>query len=139
MSRDYRDQSFWSSGPSDTTGKPAAQLTLTNARVAALVAGTADHGGLPGDQLYLALDLSAARLPAGSCLRIGDAVVEVTAKPHRGCAKFAARFGIEALRFVNTGEGLQLNLRGCNAQMLVAGTLRRGDAVVRVPRPSARD
>jgi hypothetical protein len=76
------------------------------------VVGTIDHGGLAGDQLYFDLDLSTARLPAGSRLQIGEAIIDVTAKPQRGCAKFAARYGSEALRLVNTGEGRELNLRG---------------------------
>jgi MOSC domain-containing protein YiiM len=113
----------------DGSAHPDAQLTVMNARAAALVAGTADHGGLAGDQLYLDFDLSTARLPAGSRLQIGEAVIEITAKPHRGCAKFAVRFGNEALRFVNTGEGLALGLRGRNAKVVVPGVIRRGDTV----------
>lgn len=119
----------------DGSANPEAQLTVMNSRSAALVAGVDDHGGLAGDQLYVDLDLSAGRLPAGSRLQIGDAVIEITAKPHRGCAKFAARFGADALRFVNTGEGLSLNLRGRNAKVVVPGAVRRGDAVRRVTPP----
>lgn len=121
-----------SSSTPDGSAHPDAQLTVMNARLAALVAGTSDHGGLAGDQLYLDLDLSAERLPAGTWLRIGEAVIEITAKPHRGCAKFAARFGNVALRFVNTGEGLVLNLRGRNARVVVPGVIRRGDVVKRL-------
>jgi hypothetical protein len=116
----------------DGSADPEDQLTIMNSRLATLVAGTADHGGLAGDQLYVDLDLSADHLPAGTCLQIGEAVVEITAKPHRGCAKFAARFGNDALRFVNTAQGLLLNLRGRNARVIVAGTVRPGDAVRRV-------
>lgn len=118
-----------SSSTPDGLAHPDAQVTLMNARLAALVAGTADHGGLAGDQLYVDLDLSAERLPAVTRLRVGDAVIEVTARPHRGCAKFAARFGNEALRFVNTGDGLLLNLRGRNARVVSPGAIRRGDTV----------
>ena len=84
------------------------------------------------DRLYIDLDLSVRHLPAGSRLQIGEAVIEITAKPHRGCAKFAARFGNEALRFVNTGEGLALNLRGRNAKVVMPGAIKRGDAVRRI-------
>lgn len=125
-----------SSSTPDGSAHPDAQITVMNARAAALVAGSADHGGLAGDQLYIDLDLSADQLPAGSCLQIGEAVIEITAKPHRGCAKFAARFGNEALRFVNTGAGLVLNLRGRNARVVRPGAIRAGDAVRRVPAPS---
>lgn len=124
-----------SSSTADGSANPLAQITVMNSRAAALVAGTADHGGLAGDQLYVDLDLSAEQLPPGSRLQIGDAVIEITAKPHRGCSKFAARFGTEALRFVNTGEGLALNLRGRNAKVLAPGTIARGDEVLRLEPP----
>ena len=65
--------------------------------------------------------------PAGTRLAIGNAVIEVTEQPHTGCAKFAARFGKEALRFVNVGVGKQLRLRGLNAKVVTPGTIRRGD------------
>jgi hypothetical protein len=119
----------------DGSADPEAQLTVMNSRAAALVAGTPDHRGLAGDQLYIDFDLSVRHLPGGSHLQIGEAVIEITAKPHRGCAKFAARFGNEALRFVNTGEGLVLNLRGRNAKVVVPGAIRRGDAVKRISPP----
>ena len=115
----------------DGSADPEAQLTVMNSRLATLVAGTPDHGGLAGDQLYIDFDLSSKHLPAGSLLQIGDAVIEITAKPHRGCAKFAARFGNDALRFVNTGPGLVLNLRGRNARVIIPGAIRQGHAVRR--------
>ena len=121
-----------STSTSDGSANPDAQVTVINARLAALVAGTAEHGGLAGDQLYVDFDLSPATLPAGSRLRVGEAVIEITPKPHRGCAKFAARFGKDALAFVNTGPGLSLSLRGRNAKVVVGGPIRRGDAVRRI-------
>lgn len=113
----------------DGSADPEAQLTIMNARAAVLLAGPAERWSLAGDQLYVDLDLSEKHLPAGSQLAIGDAVIEISAKPHRGCAKFADRFGAEALRFVNTGIGRTLNLRGRNARVVVPGTIRRGDSV----------
>jgi hypothetical protein len=116
----------------DGSPNPDGQLTLMNARAIALLAGVPERWPLAGDQLYVDLDLGEASLPAGTRLTIGQAVVEVTAKPHRGCAKFAARFGPEALRFVNTGPGRVLNLRGRNARVVTPGVIRRGDTVYRV-------
>lgn len=113
----------------DGSPDPAGQITLMNARTAGLIAGQRERWALAGDQLYVDLDLSDANLPAGTRLAVGAAVVEVTAKPHLGCAKFAARFGRDALRFVNTGPGRLLNLRGRNARVVVPGTIRRGDLV----------
>lgn len=123
----------WGSRPSvrtpDRTPHPDMQLNLMNARVAQLVAGSTDRWALAGDQLYLDLDLSEANLPAGTLLSLGSAVIEVTDQPHRGCPKFAARFGHDALAFVNSPVGRELRLRGANAKVVVAGTVRAGDEV----------
>jgi hypothetical protein len=118
----------------DGSPNPEAQLTVINARLIALLAGTStpDVWAQAGDQLYLDLDLSEAGLRAGTRLAIGNAVIEISAKPHRGCAKFAARYGADALRFVNTGPGRVLNLRGRNARVVAPGSIQRGDAVRRL-------
>lgn len=121
-----------SSSTADGSAHPDAQVTLMNHRAAALVSGSSERIPLAGDQLFVDLDLSESRLPAGSRLAIGEAVIEITPKPHRGCDKFLARFGAAALRFVNTGEGRDLNLRGRNARVVVGGTIRRGDRIRRL-------
>ena len=118
----------------DGSPDPNGQVTIMNARAAALLAGLPERWPLAGDQLYVDLDLGEATMAAGTQLAIGEAVVEITAKTHRGCAKFAARFGPEALRFVNTGPGRVLNLRGRNARVVTPGVIRRGDAVRRLER-----
>jgi MOSC domain-containing protein YiiM len=108
---------------------PKTQVTVMNARAAALVAGERERWALAGDQLYVDLDLSAANLPPGTRLAIGQAVLEVTDLPHLGCGKFTARFGDEAREFVNGPEGVPLNLRGINTRVLDGGTIRLGDRV----------
>ena len=113
----------------DGSPHPDMQLNVMNARAIALIAGHPDRRALAGDQLYLDLDLSEDNLPPGTRLAVGDAVIEVTAQPHRGCQKFSARFGVEALRFVNSEIGRTLRLRGLNARVVVPGTIRRGDRV----------
>jgi hypothetical protein len=126
----------WSVRPcrlSDDGGPhPQMQLTLMNARVAALVAGPVDRWPLAGDQMFVDFDLSVDALPLGARLAVGTAVVEVTAPPHRGCAKFAARFGPAALRFVNSPVGAALRLRGVNTRVVEGGVVRPGDRVERV-------
>jgi MOSC domain-containing protein YiiM len=122
----------WSVPTDAKAPNPDAQLTLMNARAAALVAGRPDHGGLAGDQLYVDLDLSNGNLPPGTRLAIGSAVVEVTAEPHTGCGKFARRFGVDALKFVNSKDGRALNLRGINARVIAGGSVRPGDAITKV-------
>ena len=93
---------------------------------------TTTSGRSSGDQLHVDLDLSPDNLPAGTRLAIGDAVIEITDQPHTGCAKFAARFGKEALRFVNVGVGKELRLRGINAKVVTPGTIRRGDTITKL-------
>jgi hypothetical protein len=118
-----------SSRTADGSAHPDMQLNVINARLSSLVAVDPDRRALAGDQLHLDLDLSHANLPAGTRLALGSAVIEVTEIPHAGCAKFRARFGADALRFVNSPTGRQLRLRGLNAKVVVAGTLRQGDDV----------
>ena len=116
----------------DGSAHPDAQLTLMNSRAADLVAQSRDRWPLAGDQLYVDFDLSEANIPAGTRLEIGDAIVEVTAKPHTGCKKFVARFGLDAMKFVNSPEGKQLHLRGINTKIVQAGAIRIGDAVTKL-------
>ncbi|MCY7303236.1 MAG: MOSC domain-containing protein [Thermoleophilia bacterium] len=113
----------------DGSANPDAQLTLMNARAAEVITGTRDRWPLAGDQLYVDLDLSVENLPAGTQVAVGEAVVEVTPEPHTGCAKFSARFGTEALKFVNKSPGRELRLRGVNARVVQPGTVRVGDAI----------
>ena len=113
----------------DGKAHPDKQINVMNARSAALVAGTQDRWALAGDQLYVDFDLSLENLPPGTRFSVGDAVLEVTPPPHRGCKKFVARFGHEAMRFVNSEAGCALNLRGINARVVTAARVRVGDAV----------
>lgn len=106
---------------------PDMQLNIMNARVAALVADDPSRRELAGDQLYLDMDLSYENLPPGTRLEVGEAVIEVTEPPHTGCRKFAERFGKEAMVFVNSGRGKQLNFRGINAKVIRPGGIRVGD------------
>ena len=115
----------------DGSANPDAQLTVMNARSAAMIAGERERWPLAGDQLYVDLDLSAANLPPGTRLAIGDAVIEVTDLPHTGCGKFIRRFGIEAQKFVNSKVGRELNLRGINAKVVRGGTIRVGEQIRR--------
>jgi hypothetical protein len=116
----------------DGSPNPLMQLNIMNSRVTALVAQERDRWQLAGDQLYLDMDLSEENTPAGTCLSLGSAVIEVTPPPHLGCQKFVARFGRDAMKFVNSAVGKQLHLRGVNARIVHGGIIRVGDAARKI-------
>ena len=116
----------------DGSAHPDMQLNIMNARVIALLAPQKERWALAGDQLYMDLDLSAENVPPGTRLSLGEAVIEVTDQPHTGCKKFAARFGLDALKFISSPIGKQLQLRGINAKVIRSGAIRIGDTVKKV-------
>ena len=113
----------------DNSAHPEMQINIMNSRVIDLVANGKDRWHLAGDQLFIDMDLSDENLPAGTKLSIGEAVLEVTPIPHSGCKKFTARFGLEAMKFVNSPLRKELHLRGINAKVIQAGSIRTGDTV----------
>lgn len=111
---------------SDGSPHPDMQINIMNVRAVALVAQEKERWPLAGDQLYLDLDLSKNNLPAGARISIGSAILEVTPPPHTGCQKFVARFGLDAMKFVNSEIGRELCLRGINAKVVQSGIIRVG-------------
>lgn len=107
----------------------AAELTVINTRVLAVIEPDRERWPLAGDQLYVDFDLSAENLPVGSRLAVGSAVIEISETPHTGCAKFSARFGSDALRWVNSPTGRAHRMRGLNAWIVERGTVKPGDAI----------
>ena len=125
-------QARGSSSTKDGAAHPEMQLNLMNARAIDLIAADKSRWHLAGDQLFVDLDLSGENLPPGTRLSIGTAILEVTAIPHTGCKKFVARFGLEAMKFVNSAIGRELNLRGINARVIESGRIARGNVIRKV-------
>jgi MOSC domain-containing protein YiiM len=121
----------WSQGENRD---PTCQITLMEYRIAELVADGERPLHTPGDNFLVDLDLSEASLPAGTRLSIGSSLLEVTATPHLGCAKFRARFGPQALKWVNWRPHRPRRSRGVNCRVIEAGTISVGD-VIEVQRP----
>ncbi len=113
----------------DGSANVNAQITVINSRAIALLAQDQQRWSLAGDQLYVDMDLSDDNLPPGTRLALGSAILEVSAEPHSGCRKFSFRYGVDAMKFVNSPEGRRLHLRGINAKVVQGGRIRVGDAV----------
>ncbi len=107
---------------------PEAQLAVMRRDVAELIAN-----GQPlsvfGDNLFVELDISADNLPVGTRLRVGEALVAVTPKPHDGCLKFKQRFGSDALGVVQAPTTRSQNLRGIYWKVVESGLARVGDPI----------
>ena len=120
---------MWKIRPSnrtpDKSAHPEMQLNIMNSRVISLIARSDDRWKLAGDQLFFDLDLSKENLPPGTQLQIGNAIIEVTAQPHTGCKKFVARFGLDAMKFVNSEIGKRHQMRGINAKVVQSGQIKK--------------
>ena len=103
-----------------------------NTRAIAHIAQDKDRWQLAGDQLFIDMDISEHNMPPGTRLSLGTAIIEITAIPHNGCKKFVARFGLDAMQWVNSEEGKKLHLRGINAKVVQAGSISAGDTVNKV-------
>ena len=123
-----------SSRTPDGTAHPEMQINIMNSRIVDLIATSRDRWPLAGDQFFVDLDLSAANVPPGTRLLFGTAVLEVTSEPHTGCAKFVERFGVDAMKFVNSPIGRTLQFRGVNARVVQPGRVKRLDVVHRLAR-----
>lgn len=121
-----------SSKTPDGSAHPEMQINIMNSRVTALVAQDKDRWPLAGDQLYIDMDLSKDNLPAGARIQVGSAVLEVSPLPHTGCHKFVSRFGMEAMKFVNSTVGKELCLRGINAKVVQGGVVKVGEVAKKV-------
>jgi len=84
---------------------------------------------LPGDNLVVDVATAVSAMPAGTRVRIGPSLIEITDLPHLGCKKFEARFGTDAMQWVNDEAHYDLRLRGLNARVVAAGEIRVGDPV----------
>lgn len=115
------------------SGNLDAQVTMISQRwLDVLTFDDRERWPLAGDQVVVDLDLSHDNLQTGDRLRLGTALVEVTPKPHTGCKKLVARFGVEAQRLGASDRGRHLRLRGIYVRVVEPGTASPGDAITRV-------
>ncbi len=125
-----------SSNMQDKSADIETQLTIMNSCVIALITQNCDQWPLAGDQLYIEMDISKNNLPPGSLLKLGNALLKISKKPHTGCKKFSERFGLDALKFVSSRQGRELSLRGINTSIIKSGMVQTGDKVMKVDHKS---
>ena len=130
----------WAKGCWKTTSEgrphPDVQVCVMNARVIDLVAaGERENWAPAGDSFFVDFDVSTENLRAGQRLAIGTAIIEITAEPHDGCAKFTKRYGRDATMFVNHKDFRSMRLRGVYARVVQDGRVSAGDRIVKVASP----
>lgn len=113
----------------DGLAHPDMQICMMNARTIELIAQDRDRWAIAGDNLFIDLDISHENLAPRQTLGIGEALIEITAVPHNGCAKFIDRFGKDACQFVNSRTGKELRLRGIYARVVQDGRIAVGDRI----------
>lgn len=129
------DGDTWRARPcsrsADRSPHPDMQITLMSVRAIGAISPDETRWPLAGDQLFVDLDLTYENVPPGTLLQVGGSVLEVTEQLHTGCGKFIERFGVDAMKWVNSTEGRALNLRGIYAKVVTGGQVRPGDAIVK--------
>jgi MOSC domain-containing protein YiiM len=111
---------------------PDVQVAIMNSSFIQALAGDRELWPIAGDNLYVDLNISEEYLAAGQLLKIGSTVLQITNEPHLGCKKFALRFGVDAVRVVNTKTGRELRLRGVYARILQSGKISVGDKITKI-------
>ena len=131
MHGDHWEKGCWKSTDSGMP-HPDVQICMMNSRCISLIAQERYNWAIAGDNLFIDMDLTPKNLPAGTRLKIGTAIIEITDTPHTGCAKFIERYGYDACVFVNTGDGKKYNLRGIYGRVVQDGALNVGDLMKKI-------
>jgi hypothetical protein len=114
---------------------PRVQVAICNSRVLALIQAATGIRHHPGDTVFTDLDLSSQNLPAGTRLRVGLAVLEISDVENDACAKFAAHYGAPVLEWIRLPQNRPLRLRGLFARIVSGGLVHVGDLIVKLERP----
>lgn len=79
-----------------------------------------------GDNLFIDWDF--ANTPIGTRFSLGEAVLEISPEPHTGCAKFAKRFGKDALAYTCLVPAKYV--RGVYMRVLHSGAIAIGNTLI---------
>jgi len=114
---------------SDGRPDPRVQIAVCNSAVLAMIQEATGVSHHPGDTVFTDLDLSAENLPAGSRIRIGAAILEISDVENDACAKFAKHYGANVLEWIRLPKNRSSRLRGLFAQVVAGGRVEVGDIV----------
>ncbi len=119
----------WASMPwlrlEDGSPHPGIQISILPSRVLDLVWRDREASPHPGDPIVADLDTSEANLPVGTLIQAGTAVLRVSEVPNLGCVKWKVRYGVDALRWVESRP--ELRLRGVLCSVERDGKLTQHD------------
>lgn len=113
----------------DGSPDPRIQVSILPRRVMDLCWRDRDTTVHPGDTMVADLDMSEANLPAGTRLRVGSAVLEVSDKFNTGCAKWRDRYGADSLAWINHKPNRPLRLRGVLCRIVQDGVINASDQI----------
>ncbi|WP_424944514.1 hypothetical protein [Aliiroseovarius crassostreae] len=116
----------------DGSPDPRAQVSVLSKRVVDAVWLDRDNVVHPGDPIVADIDTSFENLPAGTRLRAGSAVLEVSDVPNDGCVKWKLRYGQDAKDWLVLPETLPHRLRGVLCRVVQDGVVTRADHLIKL-------
>lgn len=126
----------WATAPwltlPDGSPDPRIQVSILPKRVMDAVWLDRDNTVHPGDPIVADLETSEASLPAGTRLKAGSAILEVSDAFNEGCVKWKVRYGTEAKDWLVTPENRPLRLRGLLCRIVQDGVLTKSDRLIRL-------
>lgn len=108
---------------------PRIQVCIMGERVMDLVWKDRENTAYPGDTIIADMNFAEADLPAGSLLKIGTCVVEVSDVFNDACTKWKARYGAPSRSWLKRDEYVKLRLRGVFCRIVQAGTITKQDII----------
>lgn len=126
----------WNTAPwltlDDGSADPRIQVCILGKRVLDLVYTDPENMIHPGDSFIADMDFSEKNMPDGTLLSVGSAVLRVSDKFNTACAKWKARYGEDALRWIVMGPNRQYRLRGVLCEVVEDGWVQAGDLIRKV-------
>ena len=109
---------------------PGSQVSIVDLRIIKTISETKEDWHKNGDNFICDLELARHVLSVGQQIQIGNQVVlEVNDTDHAGCDRFAARYGKDAVKWINSVEGKKLRRRGIKATVIKGGMVSCGDTI----------